>query len=58
MKSNQLIMESNHAVLGSDQTVMENNQQGLSLFDRITMALFIGLVVLGWALFRNSNILY
>jgi hypothetical protein len=58
MKSNQLIMERNQTVLESNQTVMENNQQGLSLFDRITMFAFFGLIVVGWMLFRTSDIWY
>ncbi|MGA9665423.1 MAG: hypothetical protein WBQ69_03115 [Gallionella sp.] len=58
MKSNQLMMERNQTVLESKQTVVENNQQGLSLFDRVTMVAFFGLIVVGWMLFRTSNILY
>ena len=58
MKSNQLIMGHNQTVLGSKQTVVENNQQGLSLFDRVTMVVFFSLIVVGWMLFRTSNIIY
>lgn len=37
---------------------MENNQQGLTMFDRIIMVAFIGLIVFAWVIFRTSNILY